>query len=87
MSLNTYLPEGAILNSAENKEYISSYEGLKKAMENGKILEGVVNLCDNDSYTLHIDLCGIDGVISRDECIYGEAPKDIAIITRRLFSL
>ena len=82
MSVNTYLPEGAILNTAENKEYISSYVGLEKAMENGKILEGVVNLCDNDSYSLHIDLDGIDGIIPREECIYGEAPKDIAIITR-----
>ena len=82
MSQNVYLPEGAILNSAENKEYTSSCEMLKKAMEKGKILEGVVNLCDNDTYTLHIDLCGIDGVIERDECIYKEPLKDIAIITR-----
>ncbi len=82
MSSNTYLPEGAIVQSAENKEYISSYDGLEKAMKNGKILEGVVNLCDSDTYTLHVDLGGIDGIITREECVFGEDPKDIAIITR-----
>ena len=79
---NKYLPEGAICPTAENREYISSYQGLEKAMREGKILEGVVNLCDSDTYTLHIDLGGIDGIIRREDCIYGEKAKDIAIITR-----
>ena len=79
---NTYLPEGMILGTAENKEYISSYQGLENARREGKILEGVVNLCDSDTYTLHVDLNGIDGIIYRDECVYGEKAKDIAIITR-----
>jgi len=79
---NKYLPEGALCRMAENREYISSRQGLEKAMKEGKILEGVVNLCDSDTYTLHIDLGGIDGIIRREDCIYGENPKDIAIITR-----
>ena len=79
---NKYLPEGALCTTAENREYISSYQGLERAMREGKILEGVVNLCDSDTYTLHIDLEGIDGIIRRDECIFGEKAKDIAIITR-----
>ena len=79
---NTYLPEGAILGTAENREYIYSYQGLENARREGKILEGVVNLCDSDTYTLHIDLGGIDGIIYREDCVYGEKPKDIAIITR-----
>ncbi len=79
---NTYLPEGTILGTAENREYISSYQGLENARREGKILEGVVNLCDSDTYTLHIDLGGIDGIIYREDCVYGEKAKDIAIITR-----
>ncbi len=79
---NKYLPEGALCSTAENREYISSYQGLEKAMKEGKILEGVVNLCDSDTYTLHIDLGGVDGVIYREDCVYGERAKDIAIITR-----
>ena len=82
MKHNTYLPEGAILGTAENREYISSYQGLENARREGKILEGVVNLCDSDTYTLHIDLGGVDGIIYRDECVYGERAKDIAILTR-----
>lgn len=82
MIKNTYLPEGGILHRAENREYISSYQGLEKAMREGKILEGVVNLCDSDTYTLHLDLGGVDGIIRREDCIYGECAKDIAIITR-----
>ena len=79
---NKYLPEGALCQTPENREYISSYQGLEKAMKEGKILEGVVNLCDSDTYTLHLDLGGIDGIIRREDCIYGEKAKDIAIITR-----
>lgn len=79
---NKYLPEGELCRTAENREYIGSLTGLEKAMREGKILEGVVNLCDSDTYTLHIDLGGIDGVIRREDAIYGAEAKDIAIITR-----
>ena len=82
MMNNKYLPEGELCRTAENREYISSLQGLKRAMDEGKILEGVVNLCDSDTYTLHIDLCGIDGIIKREDVIYGAEAKDIAIITR-----
>lgn len=79
---NKYLPEGELCRTAENREYIGSLSGLEKAMNEGKILEGIVNLCDSDTYTLHIDLCGIDGIIRREDAIYGAEAKDIAIITR-----
>ncbi len=82
MQDNKYLPEGALCSTAENREYISSVAGLEKAMKEGKILEGVVNLCDSDTYTLHIDLGGIDGIIKREDTVYGNEIKDIAIITR-----
>lgn len=79
---NKYLPEGSLICTSENKEYVSSLAGLEKARQEGKILEGVVNLCDSQTLELHIDLYGIEGVIERDECLYGAQVKDIAIITR-----
>ena len=81
---NSYLPEGLLLPTAENREYISSLSGLERAMNEGKILESTVLLCDSDM-RLHVDLYGIEGIIERDEtllCKGGESIKDIAVITR-----
>ena len=82
MSFNKYLPEGSLIATAENREYISSVYGLERARAEGKILEGIVTMCDSESYALHVDLCGVDGIIEREECVYGDKTKDIAIITR-----
>lgn len=82
MSSNKYLPEGSLIGTAENNEYISSLYGLERARQEDKILEGMVTLCDSDTYTLHVDLCGIDGIITREEALLGDEIKDIAIITR-----
>ncbi|MBE6597363.1 MAG: 30S ribosomal protein S1 [Ruminococcaceae bacterium] len=82
--INYYLPEGRLLGTKENYEYISSEEGLRAAQREGKILEATVLLCDS-SLCLHLDLCGMTGIIEKDEallCREGERPKDIAIITR-----
>ena len=79
---NKYLPEGSLIGTPENNEYIASLSGLEKAKQEGKILEGIVDKCDSQSLTLHIDLNGIDGTISKEECLYGAPIKDIAIITR-----
>ena len=81
---NYYLPEGMQMNTAENREYISSLAGLERAAREGKILESVVTLCDS-SMRLHVDLYGVKGIIERDEaafCRQGESVKDIAVITR-----
>ena len=81
---NTYLPEGALLSTAENQEYISSLSGLERAMVDGRILEATVSLCDS-TFRLHVDLGGICGIIEREETVFcrtGESIKDIAIITR-----
>ena len=81
---NCYLPEGLLLHSPENREYISSLAGLERAMREGKILESTVLLCDSD-LRLHVDLYGIRGIIDRKDAVYcrrGEELKDIAIITR-----
>ena len=81
---NIYSPEGLLMNSRENSEYLSSLESIERAMIEGKILESTVLLCDS-SLTLHLDLGGIQGIIRKEECVWrrgGEPLKDIAIITR-----
>lgn len=80
--LNKYLPEGMLLGTHENREYVSSLQGLERAKQEGKILEGIVTLCDSQTLDLHVDLCGIEGIIHREESVYCDKIKDIAIITR-----
>lgn len=53
-------------------------------MREGKILEANARMCDED-LNLHVDLCGIEGIIPRAECVLctdNEPIKEIAIITR-----
>jgi len=80
----SYRPEGCLISSAENREYISSFAGLSTAMEVGAICEATAILCDSDM-TLTVDLGSIKGIIPREEAVYSpsdEEPKNIAIITR-----
>ena len=80
----SYLPEGQLIKTAENREAISSLSGLERAMTEGRILEATVLLCDS-AMRLHVDLCGIRGIIERSEVVFcrrGEIIKDIAVITR-----
>ena len=82
MKDNKYLVEGSLIGTPENREYISSLSGLEKARQEGKILEGVVKMCDSESLDLYIDLKGITGIIPKGECVLEDEVKDIAIITR-----
>ena len=79
---NKYLYEGRLVATRENREYISSLSGLERARQEGKILEGVVKMCDSETLEMHVDLNGIDGIIPKEESVYGVPVKDIAIITR-----
>ncbi len=82
--LNQYLPEGSIISTLENQEYLYSMSCLEKAMEKQKILEANVLLCDNN-FNLHIDLRCCKGIMPRNEVQYtppGEQVKDIAVLTR-----
>ena len=83
--MNTnYLPEGLLYGTAKNREYISSLEGLEKAMREGKILEAPAAMCDSET-NLYIDLGNVRGIMPREEvalCREGEELKSIAIITR-----
>ena len=79
-----YAPEGSLLATTENREYISSREGLDRAALHGCILEGNAIMCDSEM-RLHIDLYGIRGIIEKKEAVYdptGADVKDIAVITR-----
>ncbi len=84
---HTYLPEGQLLETARNRELTGTLSGLEKAMETGAVIEGTVILCDAD-FNLHVDfpsLPSVRGIISRCEVAYdrfGEAVKDIAVLTR-----
>lgn len=81
---NKYRPEGSYLRTPENREYITSSEGLDRAAVQGRILEATALLCDS-SMRLHVDLYGVRGIIEPSEAAYdpsGAQIKDIAIITR-----
>ena len=84
MMTDIYLPEGALLESAQNREYLSSLVGLERAMRQGAIVEGIATLCDEEM-RLHVDLHCARGIIEAEEtvaCRVGESKKDIAVITR-----
>lgn len=82
--INSYMPEGMLSGSAQNRELISSRQGIEKAMSQGIILESVAMLCDSQM-NIHVDLHGVIGIMPREEVMYcrdGEKIKDIAVITR-----
>lgn len=84
--MNNYYPEGALFMSPDNQSCIKSVFALQEAMQQGKILEARVLLCDSE-HNLHVELpCpGCVGIIPHDEGALGIAEgttKDIALITR-----
>lgn len=79
-----YLPEGARLGSAENREATSSIGALERAMNTGMILEGIATLCDH-SLNLYVDVGGFKGYMPYGETVFnpdGQPIKDIAVISR-----
>ena len=79
-----YLPEGKLLQTAQNKMALSSFDNLKQAMENKTIIEAKAILCDS-SHNLIVDLNGIKGIIPKNEGAVGIAEgttRDIALISR-----
>ncbi len=82
--INSYKPEGMLITQPENREYTATPAALERAMQQGKILEGTVHLCDS-RLALHVDLGCMEGIIPREEvlrCRREEELKDIAVITR-----
>lgn len=79
-----FLPEGKLLNTIENRMACGSVEGLQSAMREGRILEGVVRLCDAD-HNLEVDLGSCVGTIPRTEAALGileGSAREIAILSR-----
>ena len=84
MFVNIYKPEGMLIGTEENREFLSSQTGIERAAAGGKILEGIAVMCDGDM-TLTVDLGCMKGIIPKSEAAYipdGNELKDIAVITR-----
>ncbi len=84
MTEQRYFPEGSLIGTAQNTEYIGSIQGLERAAASGRILEGMAILCDSD-LCLWVDLGTVKGKIPKEELLYSptqEPIKDIAAITR-----
>lgn len=83
--MNTYLPEGLTLGTLSNHEYTDTPEGLRRALQEQRILEAPAILCDHN-FDLHVALGGnMRGIIPREEVQYlpgNESVKDIAVLTR-----
>ncbi len=82
--MSTFLPEGNLLHTEENKIYINNPEKLREAMVKQKILEATALLCDR-AHNLHLNLGGINAVIPREEGAIGireGTVRDIAVISR-----
>lgn len=80
----SYLPEGFLLNTKENKYYLSSMENFNRAFFEKVALEQRATYCDCE-HNLHIDFGFIHGIIPREECAIGikeGTTRDIAIIAR-----
>ena len=83
-NMTEYLPEGLLINTAENRAAMSSAASLKDAAVRETVLEARVRLCDRE-HRLHVDLGGIRGVIPKNEGALGIEEgkvKDIAVISR-----
>ena len=82
--MQIYLPEGSLLDTAENRELTATRDGLERAMASCRIVEGVATRCD-ENLTLHVDLGGLEAIIPAEEVLWqgsDEPRKDIAVISR-----
>ena len=82
--IEQYRPEGGYLETAANREALASLSGLERAMREGRVVEGVATLCD-ENMCLHVDMGCAKGRIDAAEAVYcraGEERKDIAVISR-----
>lgn len=80
----TFLPEGRLLATPENKAACATKAGLLRAMESRQLLEGRVILCDAE-HNLLVSLGEFTGVIPRAEAALGiddGSTKEIAILSR-----
>ena len=67
--MKNYLPEGCLINTAENIRLTGSIAGLHEAMTSGKILEGRAALCDSE-HNIIVDLPCIKGINKRTHSLF-----------------
>lgn len=84
---NMYKPEGRLIATSENREYMVSVSSLERANASGKILEGIASFCRDgeNGKELFFELGPMRGIMPQSETEYsktGEIAKDIAVITR-----
>jgi len=82
--MKKYMPEGFLINTAENQRLISSPSGLHEAMVSGKILECRAKLCDSQ-HNIIVDLPCMKGIIPKIEGAIGienGKTREIALISR-----
>ena len=82
--MNLNLPEGKLYNTKDNLSYLSSETGMRCAMNEGKILEWRVSLCDAE-HNLIVELPKGRGIIPKEEGAEGIKEglvRDIALISR-----
>lgn len=80
----TILPEGRYLDTEENRTLCSSLQGLKEAMSQNLIVEGIA-LCCEEGYGITVDLGNFQGFIPWEEGALGLSEgfvREIAILTR-----
>lgn len=80
----SYLPEGCLINTHENKFYLASQENFYKAFQEKAHIEQRATYCDCQ-HNLHLDFGFMHGIIPREECAVGidnGTVRDIAIIAR-----
>lgn len=79
-----FLPEGRLLHTSENEAACASCDGLRRAMEEGTVLEGVAQLCDG-AHNLLVSVGPFTGFLPREEAALGIAEgttREIAILSR-----
>ena len=82
--MNTYRPEGMLIDTTENKLSMRGLSSLGQAMEQQKILEARATCCDS-GHNLIVDLGCCKGIIPRSQTVLGIEEgkmRDIAIIAR-----
>lgn len=82
--MNKFYPEGCLIHTAENKNFVKSLSSLQEAMIQGRILEARAIICDNE-HNLIVDLPNVKGIIPREEGAVGIADgstRDIALISK-----
>ena len=84
MPQGRYLPEGRLLDTADNLALTADTEGLRLAWAQGRILEGMVTMCD-EQRNLYVRLGAQRGIIPRSETGLGADQgklREIAILSR-----